>query len=151
MSAKKPRQSPEAPLPAAAAHARPIEAGRRRLVALRRLVDRIGGARLCYGQPVRQGERTVIPVARVRAIGGGGFGRGGDAGGELGGGGGGRLDALPVGFIDIGPEGARFEPIPDPEATVRLVRTAATAAATLVGAVAGLRATRRGGLLRRGR
>ena len=44
--------------------------------------------------------RTVIPVARVRAAGGmGELGRGG------------RLDAVPVGFIDVSQDGARFEAI----------------------------------------
>ena len=44
--------------------------------------------------------RTVIPVARVRAA--GGMGQQG---------GGGRLDAVPVGFIEVSQAGARFEPI----------------------------------------
>ena len=29
---------------------------------LRRLVDAVATSRLCYGEPVREGERTIIPV-----------------------------------------------------------------------------------------
>ena len=65
---------------------------------LRRRSTASTGARLCYGEPIRDDgppARTVIPVARVRASGGAGWGRGPvDQGG--GGGGGGTLDALPV-------------------------------------------------------
>jgi hypothetical protein len=94
---------------------------------------------------VRAGERVVIPVARVSAGGGGGWGAGRDpdgSGGD-GGGGGGTLEAAPVGFIDIGPEGARFESIPDPMASARALRTGATGLTTLAAAFAGYRALRR--------
>jgi uncharacterized spore protein YtfJ len=114
-----------------------------RLDGVKKLVNRLGGSRLCFGEPIRVGERTVIPVGRVRVAGGGGFGSGDNAGEPAGGGGGGGwLDATPIGFIDAGPEGARFEAIPDPDATVRRIRGAATAAATLMSAVAGVRALR---------
>ena len=136
---------------------------------LRRALDQIEGARLCFGEPVELHGRTVVPVARVRATGGLGFGSGwgvkpdGEDGGGSGGGGGGHLDATPVGFLTIDPEGARFESIPDPEAPARAAKLLASAAATLVTAFAGARALRRGasalpgarrrtvaGLLRRG-
>src|SRR4051794_37570048 len=120
----------------------------RRLVGVRGLVARLGGARLCFGEPVRVGERIVIPVARVRAAGGGGFGSSGPRE-DTGGGGGGWLDAMPMGYIDAGPEGARFESIPDPDQPVRALKGAATAAATLITTVAGLRAVRRRRLLNR--
>ena len=117
--------------------------GSERLDGVKKLVDRLGGARLCFGEPVRVGERTVIPVGRVRVAGGGGFGAGEPEGVPgSGGGGGGWIDAMPIGFIDAGPEGARFETIPDPDATRRNIRGAATAVATLVSAVAGVRALR---------
>jgi uncharacterized spore protein YtfJ len=119
-----------------------------RLRALRSLVDRLSGARLCYGEPVRHEDRTVIPVARVRASGGGGWGGGDDS---TGGGGGGSLDAKPIGFIEIGPTGTRFEAIADPEATGRAIKAGAAAVATVVTAVAGLRAVRGRKLLGRGR
>jgi uncharacterized spore protein YtfJ len=97
-------------------------------VALRKLVTRLGGARLTFGDAVYVGDRAIIPVARVNARGGMGYG-GGDA---AGGGGGGRLTASPVGFIDVGPEGSRFEAIPDPDRTPKLIAAGAAAAATLL-------------------
>jgi hypothetical protein len=128
------------------------------LLGLRKLVSTMAGARLCYGEPVRAGERIVIPVARVQAGGGGGWGTGFDPKGGNhgeGGGGGGGLEAAPVGFIDIGPEGARFEAIPDPMTSARALRTGATGLTTLAAAFAGYRALRRqrrlGGALSGGR
>lgn len=121
------------------------------LFGVRKLVSTIGGARLCYGEPVRTGERVVIPVSRVSAAGGAGFGSGHDPAKESwgdGGGGGGMLEATPVGFIDIGPEGARFEAIPDPIGNARALRSGATALTTLATAAAtfaALRRARRGG------
>jgi uncharacterized spore protein YtfJ len=113
------------------------------LLPLSGLVERLTGSKLCYGEPIRDAGRTVIPVARVRAAGGMGFGRGPvDQGG--GGGGGGNLDAVPLGYIEIGPEGTRFVRIEDPEAVTRAIRTVTTAAVTLATAFAGLRAARRG-------
>lgn len=114
------------------------------------LVERLTGSRLCYGEPIRDAGRTVIPVARVRAAGGMGFGRGPtDQGG--GGGGGGALDALPIGYVEIGPEGTRFQRIEDPEAATRAIRTVTAAAVTLATAFAGLRAARGRRRLGRGR
>jgi uncharacterized spore protein YtfJ len=109
---------------------------------LRRLIDAVASSRLCYGEPVREGERTVIPVARIRVSGGWGFGHSGrraksdDHGG---GGGGGTLEGLPVGFIEVGADGARFVEIPDPERTHRLLRAGAAAVGTVLTAVAGAR------------
>jgi uncharacterized spore protein YtfJ len=123
--------------------------GALRLVGLRGVIARLGGARLCFGEPIRVGERVVIPVARVKAAGGGGFGSGGETSTDSGGGGGGLIDAMPMGYIDAGPEGARFESIPDPDQSVRALKGAATAAATLITTVAGLRAMRRRKLLGR--
>lgn len=120
-----------------------------RLRALSRLAERLGGARLCYGEPIRDGGRTIVPVARVRAAGGGGWGsERGDARTGGGGGGGGSLDARPVGFIEIGPEGTRFEPIATVGALERALKVAGAGAVTLVTAAAGLRAAR--GALRAG-
>ena len=123
--------------------------GQMRLVGLRGVIARLGGARLCFGEPIKVGERVVIPVARVRSAGGAGFGSGGATGADSGGGGGGFVDAMPMGYIDAGPEGARFESIPDPDQPVRALKGAATAAATLVTTFAGLRAVRRRKLLGR--
>ena len=99
---------------------------------LRRIAGRVNGARAAYGKPIRSGDRTVIPVARVRVRGGFGFGsaRREDTDG---GGGGGTFDAQPIGFIESGPEGTRYEAIFAPRGTAgRLV--AATAAGALTGA-----------------
>jgi len=132
-----------------------------RMLSVHRLVERLSGARLCYGEPVQVGERTVIPVARVRSAGGGGFGRsdGGRAAQELisapepaersgdvgsGGGGGGFLEAQPMGFIDISPAGARFEAIVDPDRVAHGVRAVARALTALLGVVAGARELRAG-------
>lgn len=117
---------------------------------LRRLVDAVAGARLTYGEPVRHDDRTVIPVTRVRAVGGWGFGRS-DSGAKKkdesgsGGGGGGYVDAIPAGFIELGPDGARFHEIRDPDRTGRLLKAGAGAAATLIAGVAGARRLRGGG------
>jgi hypothetical protein len=78
------------------AKARPVD----RTLATRKLLAAARGARLCYGEPVQADGRTVITVARVRAA--GGLGQRG---------GGGRVDAVPVGFIEISQVGTRFEPI----------------------------------------
>jgi uncharacterized spore protein YtfJ len=85
-----------------------------------RVLARLTGARLCFGRPVAANGRTVIGVASVRTAGGYGFGNE-PSGRPAGGGGGGALDARPVGFIEIGPEGTRFERIDDGRAALRLV------------------------------
>jgi len=86
-----------------------------------------------FGQPVKEGEATVIPVARVSYLfgAGSGYGQGmqqgaaeegsqavesgeAPASGEGGGSGGGGVGmARPVGYIHLDAEGARFEPIMD--------------------------------------
>ena len=106
-----------------------------------RALARLTGARLCFGRPVELESRTVIPVASVRTAGGWGFGNqydGSGSGSGSGGGGGGALDARPVGFIEIGPEGTRFERIDDGRMALR-----ALAAASLVALVAGRTLSRR--------
>ena len=95
-----------------------------------RLVDRVTGARLCFGEPVQVGAQTVIPVSRVRVA--GGFGYGSNPEDEDGGGGGGYLEAQPLGFIAVRPDGASYVRIPDPERTQKTLRVAAA----LVAAVA---------------
>lgn len=95
-------------------------------------------ARSVYGEPVSVGDRTVIPVARVR-YGFGGGGGGGDARNpdHGGGGGGGHVSAAPAGMVEITPAGTRFIPIPDWRKTLALV------AFTLgLGFIAGRRRTR---------
>ena len=123
---------------------------------LRRLIDAVATSRLCYGEPVREGERTIIPVARVRVSGGWGSGRVAGRSGKAktpvdeggGSGGGGYVEGLPVGFIEVGPDGSRFVEIPDPERTQNLLKTGAKALGTVLTAVAGARALT-GGVKRR--
>lgn len=114
---------------------------------LRGVLARLGGAQLCYGEAVQQGDRTVIPVARVNASGGGGYGSGTgtaqEGGAGTGAGGGGTLDAGPIGFIEIGPQGTRFEAIPDRAGTARLARSAVGTAGRIVATAAAATALRR--------
>jgi hypothetical protein len=95
-----------------------------------RLLGRLGGGRLVYGKPVTVGDRALVPVARVRIAGGFGFGTSDQE--QDGGGGGGMVDARPAGFIEVGPEGARYEAIPRDRG-----RAAAIAAGVVAGALAG--------------
>ena len=62
-----------------------------------------------FGDPVTAGDRTVIPVARVRF----GFGAGGSD--NEGGGGGGGVRADPAGMIEISPAGTTFKAFPLPD------------------------------------
>jgi uncharacterized spore protein YtfJ len=86
-----------------------------------------GNADAVFSPPVQQGEYTVITAAEARVAMGLGFGWGGaserDVEGEGserqtgyggGGGGGGATMTRPVAMIEIGPNGARVEPIIDP-------------------------------------
>ena len=127
----------------------------KRPLPIRRVLDAVAGARLCYGEPVVAGDRAVIPVARLSTAGGYGFGSGNDPEGEgSGGGGGGWLEAKPVGFIEVGPAGARYEKIPDPERVARNLKAGAAAASAVVAAVLGARRLaegRRGARLNVGR
>jgi uncharacterized spore protein YtfJ len=60
--------------------------------------------KLIYGDPVTAGDRTVIPVARLRYGFGGGVGKTEEGGG----GGGGGVVAHPAGALEISPAGTRF-------------------------------------------
>ena len=91
-----------------------------------RALARLTGARLCFGKPVVHKQLTVIPVASVRSIGGWGFGNDERS---HGGGGGGLLDAHPIGYIEIGPDGARFQRIDDGRTALRAVAVGALALA----------------------
>ena len=94
---------------------------------IERLAERIGAraqASAVFGEPVERGGLTVIPVAKATwGVGGGS----GEKAGELGLGGGGGLSVAPLGYIEVGDEGAVFKPIRDP----RLIAGAAGAGAGL--------------------
>ena len=96
---------------------------------LQRSVDRfleriltVADVRRVYGEPVVQGDRTVIPVTQVRTMIGFGGGSGTEPGkgdgeaeprGGEGGGGGGGIRVTPLGYIELTPSEARFVPIVD--------------------------------------
>lgn len=85
---------------------------------------------LVYGEPVTQGERTVIPVSRVKFMygfgGGSGYGvddsedDGESSGGGGGGGGGGNVQAGAVGYIELTPASSQFIPIIDRNPLLRI-------------------------------
>ena len=98
-----------------------------------RMAERVGGkasVRAVFGDPIERDGITVIPVAKVRWGFGGGAGRGPIAVGPgidgqtpevllsddssqsgAGSGGGGGVTAEPIGYLEIGPDGANFRPI----------------------------------------
>lgn len=121
----------------------------------RRILSELDGSKLCYGDPVQTPSgATVIPVARVWAAGGVGYGSGepGPANADPsaasggGGGGGGTIEGHPVGFITVAVDGSTsYESIPDPQGRARAARMLATGAATLLTAFATSRAMRSAG------
>ena len=64
-----------------------------------------------YAEPVRVGDRVVIPAAAIEFTGGFGFGT--DTGDNGGGGGGGHKKGRPVAIIEAGPDGVRIRPVID--------------------------------------
>ena len=103
---------------------------------LERLASLVGaraGVQAVFGEPVRHEGTTVIPVARVRWGFGGGGGRSAAApsGPASGSGGGGGVAADPIGYLEIGSDGATFRPIRDPYPSPAFV-VACALAATLV-------------------
>jgi len=87
-------------------------------------IEKSANVKTVFGDPVRVGHRTIIPVATVSVSGGGGGGFGkekekakgrGKGKGPFGVGGGGGLhvESKPVGYIEITDEGAKFVSTPD--------------------------------------
>jgi len=89
-----------------------------------RMAERLGGTasvHAVFGDPIERNGLTVIPVARVRWGFGGGSGTGPAPAGQpgpsdgspatSGSGAGGGVTADPVGYLEIGPDGAAFRPI----------------------------------------
>jgi uncharacterized spore protein YtfJ len=112
---------------------------------MERLVERIGGragVQAVFGEPIERDRLTVIPVARVRWGFGGGAGRAGDAidragsGSGSGGGGGVAVDA--IGYLEIGPGGATFQPIAQPSPSPLVLLATGIAAAIVLRALARL-------------
>jgi uncharacterized spore protein YtfJ len=129
-----------------------------------RMAERVGGkasVRAVFGDPIERDGITIIPVAKVRWGFGGGAGSGpiavgpgrpgetspfsdptdptgaADASGAQSGsgsGGGGGVAADPVGYLEIGPNGATFHPIMSPMPSPGfLLAAGATAALVLRG------------------
>jgi uncharacterized spore protein YtfJ len=85
---------------------------------IERVLDRAltaSDVRRVYGEPIREGSRTVVPVAQVQTrFGfGGGSGKGSDESGGEGGGGGGTIAVRPIGYLEITAAETRFVPIVD--------------------------------------
>src|SRR5262245_14951794 len=90
---------------------------------LGKLADRVGAhasVKAVFGEPIERDGMIVVPVAKVRWGFGGGAGSGpvmpGDEGAAgtasgSGQGGGGGVTADPIGWLEIGPDGAEFKPI----------------------------------------
>jgi uncharacterized spore protein YtfJ len=110
---------------------------------LERMAELVGakaGVQAVFGEPTTRGELTVIPVARVRWGFGGGGGRtetppSGPASGS---GGGGGVAADPIGYVELGPEGATFRPIREPYPSPVFLVGSAVAAAIVIRALARL-------------
>ena len=121
-----------------------------------RIAERVGGkasVRAVFGDPIERGDVTVIPVARVRWAFGGGAGRGpiavgpgidpeGGATGLIdeglsgaGTGGGGGATADPIGYLEIGPDGASFIPIGVPMPSPGFLLAAGVAGAIVLRAI----------------
>ncbi len=85
-------------------------------------------AHTVFGDPVTQGDRTVIPVARTVINYGFGAGSGKpkdekDAETTTGGGGGGRIRVNGIGYIELTPGNARFVPIVDRSTILTTIAT----------------------------
>jgi uncharacterized spore protein YtfJ len=120
-----------------------LDPGAQRALAVRKLLARLSGARICFSEPVRAGEHTIIGVARLQSAGGGGFGSGSEGDGAgTGGGGGGWIDAKPIGYIAVGPQGAHFTRIRDASSAIGVLRAAAAVVTAVAAATGGARALR---------
>ena len=84
------------------------------------------GARAVFGEPVERDGLTVIPVAQM--IYGTGAGGGTSADDESGAGAGGGALTRPLGYIEIGTDGAVFQPIRQPWQNATLIVSIAFAA-----------------------
>jgi len=109
------------------------------------LAERIGGyARIqaAFGEPIERGKVTVVPVARVRWGFGGGAGSGGEAAGGpgygSGSGGGGGASVDPIGYLEIGPDGATFRQIVPPYPNPLFLLAAGLTGALVIRALARL-------------
>jgi len=110
---------------------------------LERLAELVGaraGVQAVFGDPVKHDNLTVIPVARMRWGFGGGGGRadGPPSGPASGSGGGGGVAADPIGYLEIGPEGAAFRSIREPYPSPLFLIASGLTAAIVIRALARL-------------
>jgi uncharacterized spore protein YtfJ len=110
---------------------------------LERLAELVGGragVTAVFGEPIRQGELVVVPVARIRWGFGGGGGRAEDApsGTASGSGGGGGAAGDPVGYIEISGDEAIFRQIHAPYPSVGFLLASGVTAAIVIRAFARL-------------
>ena len=124
-----------------------------------RIAERVGAkasVKAVFGEPIERDGLTIIPVARVRWGFGGGAGSGpvavgpgidgqapsafeseyGQAGSGSGGGGGAAAD--PIGYLEIGPNGATFKPIVSPMPSPGFLLAAGATAAIVLRSLAKL-------------
>ena len=94
-----------------------------------------------YGEPLVQGDVTILPTAEILSLAGFGIGSGygtnqeieeSQVGGGSGGGGGGRVLSRPVAIIVNSPEGVYIEPVID---VTKIALAALTATGFMVGMV----------------
>lgn len=144
---------------AAAADARRAAGGGRLDQFVERMAERVGArasVRAVFGDPIERDGITVIPVARVRWGFGGGAGSGpiamgpgtgegftpssedGDARPGFGSGGGGGAIADPIGYLEIGPDGATFRSIVPPMPSPAFLLASGVTAALVLRALARL-------------
>jgi uncharacterized spore protein YtfJ len=132
---------------------------------IERMAERVGSkasVRAVFGDPIERGGFTVIPVAKVRWGFGGGAGSGPVAVGpgrpgtsalpnasdapsggpeatiSSGTGGGGGVTADPIGWLELGPDGATFQPIASPVPSPAFLLAAGATAALVLRSVAKL-------------
>jgi uncharacterized spore protein YtfJ len=126
-----------------------------------RMAERVGAqasVRAVFGDPIVRDGLTIIPVAKVRWGFGGGAGRGPIAvgpgrdgegspfsettddatGPNIGTGGGGGVTADPIGYLEIGPDGASFRPITPAMPSAGFLLAAGATAALVLRALAKL-------------
>jgi len=86
---------------------------------LEKLAERVGGKasiKAVFGEPISRNGKTIVPIAKIRWGFGGGTGTGpssqaADAPVGTGTGAGGGVTAEPIGYLEIGDDGAAFKPI----------------------------------------
>jgi uncharacterized spore protein YtfJ len=109
-----------------------------------RLAERIGGTATVaavFGEPIRAGDLTVVPVAKVRWGFGAGSGqseRSPSAPPASGSGGGAGVSAEPAGYLEITTVGATYHPITDARPSPLLLLAGGIALGIVIRAVAKL-------------